>query len=56
MLLTETAPEYDFYLAIDDITYNNFFKREGIAFLVRSSQIKVFVVNIDEQEIVQWIS
>lgn len=54
MLLRETAPEYDLYLAIDDITYNNFFKREGIEFLVRSSQIKFFAVNIDEQEIVQW--
>ena len=56
MLLQETAPEYDIYLAIDDITYNNFFKREGIEFLVQSSRIKFFVVNIDEQEIVQWIS
>ncbi|MBJ7900238.1 MAG: XisH protein [Cyanobacteria bacterium RI_101] len=56
MLLKETAPEYDLYLAIDDITYNNFFKREGIEFLVRSCQMKFFVVNIDEQEIVQWLS
>jgi Holliday junction resolvase-like predicted endonuclease len=56
MLLEETEPEYDLYLAIDDITYSNFFKREGIEFLVRSSQIKFFVVNIDEQEIVQWLS
>ena len=56
MLLQETAPEYDLYFAIDDITYSNFFKREGIEFLVRSSQIKFFVVNIDEQEIVQWLN
>ncbi|MEE3719007.1 XisH family protein [Tumidithrix elongata RA019] len=56
MLLQETAPEYDLYLAIDDITYNNFFRREGIEYLVRSSQIKIFVVNIDEQEVVQWLS
>jgi len=56
VLLQETAPEYDLYLAIDDITYKNFFRREGIEFLVRSSRIKFFVVNIDEQEIVQWIS
>jgi XisH protein len=56
MLLKETAPDYDLYLAIDDITYNNFFKREGIEFLVRSSQINFFVINIDEQEIVQWLS
>lgn len=56
MLLQETAPEYDLYLAIDDITYTNFFRREGIEFLVRASQIKTFVVNIDKQEIVQWLS
>ena len=56
MLLQETAPEYDLYLAIDDITYQNFFQREGIEFLVRASQLKIFVVDINEQEIVQWIS
>ncbi len=56
MILEKTAPEYELFLAIDDITYNNFFKREGIEFLVRSSQIKFFVVNIDEQEIVQWLN
>lgn len=56
MLLQETAPEYDLYLAIDDITYINFFRREGIEFLVRASQLKIFVVDIDKQEIVQWIS
>lgn len=56
MLLQETAPEYDLYLAIDDITYSNFFKREGIEFLVRSSKIKFFVVNIDQQEIMQWLN
>lgn len=55
MLLQETAPEYDLYLAIDDITYLNFFRREGIEFLVRASQLKIFVVDIDKQEIVQWI-
>jgi hypothetical protein len=31
-------------------------EREGINFLVQSSQIKFFVVNIDNQEIVQWLS
>jgi hypothetical protein len=56
MLLQETAAEYDLYLAIDDITYTNFFSRDGINFLVRSSQINFFVVNIDKQEIVQWIN
>ncbi|NJK74253.1 MAG: XisH protein [Oscillatoriales cyanobacterium RU_3_3] len=56
MLLEKTAPEYELYLAIDDIIYENFFRRDGIDFLARSNQIKFFAVNIDEGAIVQWIS
>jgi hypothetical protein len=55
-LIQATEPTYQLYLAIDDITYENFFKREGIAFIVRTSQIFLLVVDIDQQEIVQWIS
>jgi CRISPR/Cas system-associated exonuclease Cas4 (RecB family) len=55
-LIQATEPTYQLYLAIDDITYENFFKREGIAFIIRTSQIFLLVVNIDLQEIVQWIS
>lgn len=55
-LIEATEPTYQLYLAIDDITYKNFFTREGIAFIVRASQIFLLVVNIDQQEIVQWIS
>ncbi|MBW4460660.1 MAG: XisH family protein [Nodosilinea sp. WJT8-NPBG4] len=56
VLLKETASEYDLYLAIDDITYNNFFSRESIDFLIRSSQVRFFVVNIDEEEVIRWIN
>ena len=55
-LIQATEPEYQLYLAIDDITYENFFQREGIAFVTRTSQIALLVVNIDRQEILQWIS
>jgi XisH protein len=55
-LIQVTEPEFKLYLAIDDITYENFFKREGIAFVTKTSQIALLVVNIDQQEIVQWIS
>ncbi len=55
-LIQATEPEYQLYLAIDDITYENFFQREGIAFVTRRSQIALLVVNIDRQEILQWIS
>lgn len=55
-LIQATEPTYQLYLAIDDITYENFFTREGIAFIIRTSQIFLLIVDIDQQEIVQWIS
>jgi hypothetical protein len=55
-LIQATEPDYQLYLAIDDITYENFFKREGIAFIIEASQISLMVVDIEQQEIVQWIS
>jgi hypothetical protein len=55
-LIQATEPTYQLYLAIDDITYENFFTREGIAFIIRTSQIFLLVVKIDQQEIAQWIS
>jgi len=55
-LIQATDPDYQLYLAIDDITYENFFNREGIAFIIEASQISLMVVDIEQQEIVQWIS
>ncbi|MEL6131227.1 MAG: XisH family protein [Cyanobacteria bacterium J06648_16] len=55
-LIQATEPDYQLYLAIDDITYENFFKREGIAFIICTSQIFLLVVDIEQQEIMQWIS
>ncbi len=55
-LIRETEPEYRLYLAIDDITYENFFRREGIDFLRRTNQIPLIIVDIEKEEIVQWIS
>ncbi|MDB9529023.1 XisH family protein [Oscillatoria sp. CS-180] len=55
-LIQATEPDYQLYLAIDDITYENFFKREGIAFIINDSQIALFVIAVEQQEIVKWIS
>ena len=55
-LIRETEPEYRRYLTIDDITYENFFQRDGIDFLRRASQIPLIVVDIEKEEIVQWTS
>jgi XisH protein len=56
MLLEKTAPKHRLYLAIDDITHISFFKRAGMEFLVQASQIDLLVVDVDRQEIVEWIS
>lgn len=55
-LINTTAPEHQLYLAIDDITFTNFFQRPGIEFLIHASEIALLVVDIDFQEIAQWIS
>jgi XisH protein len=55
-LMKENSPEYQLYLAIDDMTHTSFFKRAGIEFLINASQINLLVVDIDRREIVQWIS
>ena len=54
-LIKVVEPEYKIYLAIDDITYENFFKSEGIAFVTQINQIALLIFNIDRQDIVQWI-
>jgi hypothetical protein len=55
-LMQKTVPEYELYLAIDDITHISFFQRSGIEFLVSASKINLLVVDVVQQEIVQWIS
>lgn len=55
-LLEKTAPDYKLYLAIDDITHQNFFQRDGIGFLLQANQISLLIVDIDKQEVAEWIS
>lgn len=55
-LMQKTAPDHRLYLAIDDITYQNFFQREGIDLIIEASQIALIIVDIGQEEIVQWIS
>ena len=45
-LIKATEPEYQLYLAIDAIVYEDFFKREGIELLTRASEIALMVVDI----------
>jgi len=55
-LIQQTDSGFKLFLGIDDITYENFFRREGIAFLTKENQISLLIVDIEKEEIVQWIS
>ncbi|MCB8945803.1 MAG: XisH protein [Ardenticatenaceae bacterium] len=47
--------DYEFFLAINDIVYRQFFTREGVSQIIQRHQLKMFTVDIEQEEIVQWI-
>ncbi len=50
------APEYELWLAVNSIVYTNFFKQQAARLIVERHQIKLLTVNIDKEEVQQWIS
>lgn len=54
-LMSLTEPEYKVYLAIDDITYLNFFQRLAIQSIIQAQNVALIVVDTENEEIVQWI-
>ena len=55
-LINLTEPEYIIYLAIKESTYENFFTRDSIKEIVELNQILMIVVNVEKEEILQWIN
>jgi hypothetical protein len=55
-LIELTAPENRLYLAIDDIVYQDFFQRKAIQAVARQNQLLLIVVEIEKEEIIQWIN
>lgn len=53
--LSETAPERKLYLAVGEGVYRKFILREAINFAVERLEISLIVVNIEAEEVVQWI-
>ncbi len=49
-----TEPDYRIYLGIDDITYQDFFLEKAIQVVVRANHLLLVVVDIEQEEIVQW--
>ncbi|MEQ8970078.1 MAG: XisH family protein [Coleofasciculus sp. C1-SOL-03] len=55
-LLSVTNPTYKVYLAINQEIYENFFSQVAIQFIIQHNQVALLVVNIDAEEVIQWIS
>jgi hypothetical protein len=55
-LIQLTAPEYTLYLAIDDVVYKDFFQRKSIQVITNENQLLLMVVEMDKEEILEWIN
>ena len=53
--LKATAPERKLYLAVGEDIYETFLLREAIKFAVEELKLSLVVVNLETQEVVQWI-
>lgn len=55
-LLEALESDYDIYLAINQRVYITFFEKKAIQLIVQQNQIRLIVVNIENEVITQWIS
>ncbi|KAM3094956.1 element excision factor XisH family protein [Phormidesmis sp. 146-12] len=55
-LIQLTEPEYTLYLAIDKTTHSDFFQRKSVQTVTRENQLLLLVVDIQKEEISQWIN
>jgi len=54
-LIQATEPEYNIYLAIDDIVYLNFFQRPSVQLIAGQNDLQLIIVDIQQEQIMQWI-
>jgi XisH protein len=55
-LIEETAPERKLYIAISEVAYKTFFSQDLAQLIINKHQLPVIVVNINTEEVVQWIN
>ena len=53
-ILEVTEPDRVLYLAVSDVIYDSFIQRPAIQLIVRRNSLKFVVVNLENEEIVQW--
>ncbi|MBD1212936.1 element excision factor XisH family protein [Dolichospermum planctonicum UHCC 0167] len=55
-LLRQLHPDYRLYLAVEQEAYETFFQTKGIQLVIKEYKILLIVINIVQEEIVQWIN
>jgi hypothetical protein len=55
-LLEEIAPDRKLYVAVSTVSYKSFFKQDVIQFILNKHQLPIIVVDIEMEEIRQWIN
>jgi len=54
-VLTETEPERHLFLAIDRDIFSDFFQGKGIQFILRKQKVSLLIIDIENEEILEWI-
>ncbi|BAY27643.1 fdxN element excision controlling factor XisH-like protein [Calothrix sp. NIES-2100] len=54
-ILLETALDFELYLAITQGTYNSYFQRQLAQMIINRNQVKLLIVDAENEVIVQWI-
>lgn len=55
VFLAEVEPDRKLYLAISAQTYHDVFRLEAVQLLMKHFAIPLIVVDIEQQEVIQWI-
>lgn len=55
-LLEATAPDRKLYVAVSTIAHNSFFKQDVIQLIFNRHQLPLIIVDIEKEEITQWIN
>ena len=53
--LNLTTPEYELYLGISELVYNDFFLQRAIQVLIQRRRLRLVIVDLDTEEVVSWI-
>ena len=54
-MLNQVDPDRDLYLAISERTYNDIFSEPIGQLAIAKIPLKLLIINIEHQEIIQWI-